>query len=241
MHEILTWLKARLETFAHLPDYGKATAKQWMNILFGETVLGVIFLVWWALENPKNPPLIVIFIAAVIVAGYFVWRADHLRLRQTLDITQALLQEWTDVASQQPAFAYYIEVVNTSEAVSILEAKVQLMEIVPEVQNLNWLPVLLRQKHDHKPPTDAEKLFDLHPGDKKHIDFVSALYGSNQFTIQHLVDGVNNQVNASQHHRLKVAVIARHTPAHYAWFEVWIDGKGVLQCKMEPKLKNSTQ
>jgi predicted membrane metal-binding protein len=80
MRRIRTWLRARLETFALLPEYGKATAKQWMNILFGETVLGVIFLIWWALANPKNPPLILIFVAAVIIAGYFVWRADHIRL-----------------------------------------------------------------------------------------------------------------------------------------------------------------
>ena len=83
------WLKTRLETLVLLPDYGKATAKQWMNILFGETVVGVIFLIWWALTNPKNPPLVLIFVVAVIVAGYFVWRADHLRL-----IAQFEIHEW---------------------------------------------------------------------------------------------------------------------------------------------------
>jgi hypothetical protein len=80
MRQILTWLKTRLETFALLPDYGKATAKQWMNILFGETVLGVVFLIWWAIANPQSPPLVLIFVAAMLVAGYFVWRADHIRL-----------------------------------------------------------------------------------------------------------------------------------------------------------------
>ncbi len=92
MHQIPTWLKARIATFTLLPDYGKATAKQWMNILFGETVVGTIFLIWWALTNPRNPPLILIFVVAVIVAGYFVWRADHIRLIPKLAVQSTRLE-----------------------------------------------------------------------------------------------------------------------------------------------------
>jgi len=43
-----------------------------MNILFGETLVGVVFLVWWALGSP---PLVFIFVLAALVAGYYVWRA----------------------------------------------------------------------------------------------------------------------------------------------------------------------
>jgi hypothetical protein len=96
MRRISTWLKTRLETFALLPEYGRAIAKQWMNILFGETVVGAIFLIWWAISNPKNPPLILIFVLAVIVAGYFAWRADHIRLMPKLSVTTLCPPNETD-------------------------------------------------------------------------------------------------------------------------------------------------
>jgi hypothetical protein len=47
-----------------------------MNILFGESLVGVVFLIWWALGSP---PLIPIFLLAALVAGYYVWRAAYLR------------------------------------------------------------------------------------------------------------------------------------------------------------------
>jgi hypothetical protein len=93
MRQISTWLKTRVETFFLLPEYGKATARQWMNILFGETVVGAIFLIWWAISNPKNPPLILIFVAAMLVAGYFAWRADHVRLMPKLAVQDVCIQE----------------------------------------------------------------------------------------------------------------------------------------------------
>jgi hypothetical protein len=74
-----------------LPDYFKTLAQQWMNILFGETVLAVVFLVWWALGTP---PLTLIFVSAAVVAGYFVWYGDHIRLVPKLEITRSYhLQE----------------------------------------------------------------------------------------------------------------------------------------------------
>jgi hypothetical protein len=108
MRRIRTWLRARLEAFALLPEYGKATAKQWMNILFGETVLGVIFLIWWALANPKNPPLILIFVAAVIIAGYFVWRADHIRLIPKFAVTELVIQPTETEANSMNLFLQII-------------------------------------------------------------------------------------------------------------------------------------
>jgi hypothetical protein len=107
MRRIFSWLKTRFETFALLPDYGKATAKQWMNILFGETVLGAVFLIWWALTNPKNPPLILIFVAAAILAGYFVWRADHVRLVPKFRLGDVGLR-WVGMASTSTERRRYV-------------------------------------------------------------------------------------------------------------------------------------
>src|ERR1039457_3417890 len=92
MRRMSGWLKTRVKTFSLLLKYGKAIAKEWMNILFGETVIGAMFLIWWAIVNPKNPPLILIFVAAIFVAGYFVWRADHIRLTPKFKVDKIIVQ-----------------------------------------------------------------------------------------------------------------------------------------------------
>lgn len=90
MRPFFSSLKLRIRTFVLLPDYFRAIAKQWMNILFGETLVGVIFLVWWALGNP---PLVPIFVAAMFVAGYYAWQAAHVRLLPGLEVSEVYCQE----------------------------------------------------------------------------------------------------------------------------------------------------
>jgi len=76
LRTLRSWLRTRFQTFDLLPEYLGAIIEEWMNILFGETIVGAGFLIWWALTNPKNPPLIAVFVVAMFVAGYYVWRAD---------------------------------------------------------------------------------------------------------------------------------------------------------------------
>jgi hypothetical protein len=97
MRKLRAWLSSR---FLSLLDYFHAIAKQWMNILFGETVVGVVFLLWWALFNPKNPPLILVFVVAMFVAGYYAWLADHSRLVPKFEVKSHCLLE-TPVVSFQ--------------------------------------------------------------------------------------------------------------------------------------------
>jgi hypothetical protein len=169
--------------------------------------------------------------------GIFVWRADHARLEQRISIIQVFKQSWSVHA--RDATAYYFEVVNKSEALTIRAIRVQLAEISPEVENLNWLPVILHQKHDNAPLPQRAKNFDLNPGEPKHIDLVSAFVQDDHFEIEHIVSGVNREVRGAGHHRLKVMVTAEDMPALFVWFDVWINEAGVLQCKMEDTGKSA--
>ena len=83
------WISRWFRQFQSFPAYLKAISQQWMNILFGETVLGVVFVVWWALGNS---PLILLFVLAVIVAGFFAWHGNHARLIPRLEIKKAIAQ-----------------------------------------------------------------------------------------------------------------------------------------------------
>jgi hypothetical protein len=227
MRPILSWLKTRLGTFSLLPEYGKATAKQWMNILFGETVVGAIFLVWWALANPKNPPLIAAFVVAVIVAGYFVWRADHVRLEKKIEVTQARKHTWDREGRE--GIQYYFGIVNKSEALTINRVRAQLMQMIPEIASISWLPITLHQQHDNL----AAQTFDLHPSEPKNIDLLTGINGEKYFNVSHIVLGPRAVVTITGRHRLKIMITGADIPILFVWFVVWMDEDGVLRCEME--------
>jgi hypothetical protein len=73
----------------HVPAYIAAICKQWVQILFGESMLAVAFLIWWALGSP---PLPVIFASAVVVAGFFVWCAEYVKSLPKFAVSDFVLQ-----------------------------------------------------------------------------------------------------------------------------------------------------
>jgi hypothetical protein len=93
MRKLRTWLIGQFEKLLLMPDYFRALAKEWLNILFGETLVGIGFLIWWALGAPTNHALIVVFVIAMFVAGYYAWRSDHARLIPQLEVLDYRLQE----------------------------------------------------------------------------------------------------------------------------------------------------
>jgi len=246
MRQFQTWLTKQLGKLLSVPDYFRALAKEWLNILFGETLVGIGFLIWWALGEPKNHSLVVVFVVAMFVAGYYAWHADHMRLAAKLEIPRMRTQEWIvqqgSANAGHFAKAYYFEVLNISEGITLENVTVQLKSMIPGVSNLNWLPVPLRLKHDN--PTDARnyaRSFNLNPREFKNVDFVSALEGNTVFTIEHVVVGANHIVPFdTDGHRLEVMVTAKDTPALLLWFKVWRDEFGLIQCEIEKDEKPRT-
>jgi len=92
MRQFLTWLIAQFEKLLLMPDYFGALAKEWLNILFGETLVGIGFLIWWALGEPKNHSLVVAFLIAMFVAGYYAWRANYIRLQPRFKVERIIAQ-----------------------------------------------------------------------------------------------------------------------------------------------------
>jgi hypothetical protein len=233
------WLIEQLGKLLLAPEYFRALRKEWLNILFGETLVGIGFLIWWALGAPTNHALIVVFVIAMFVAGYYAWCADHIRLEKRIDIAQLRTQEWTIPQGSVNAFhhakAYYLEVVNKSEGATIENVSVQLRKMVPEVPNLDWLPIPLRLKHDN--PVKAEdytRSFNLNPREPKNVDFVSALEGNTVFSVDHVVVGANHSVPFDRDgHRLQVMVTAKDMPMSLFWFKVWRDEAGLIKCEAE--------
>jgi len=67
MTTIYHWFLRQFGKLVLLPDYFRVLAKEWLNILFGETLVGIAFLLWWSLAGPSNAKLIVVFVAAMFV------------------------------------------------------------------------------------------------------------------------------------------------------------------------------
>jgi hypothetical protein len=229
------WLRARFKTFDFLPEYFEAMRPEFSNVFWGVGVgAGLPYLIYALYSQFAYPPSYVNWLAilgAVFLGGYYLWRSDHLRLQPAFEITRVIPQTWTDQNTGNHAMAYKFEVTNKSETTSILEVEAQLSEIVPTVENLEWLPVHLVHQHDRSVP--RETTFNLHPGKPKIIDFVSAFERSNQFTVLHTVSDVNSQVVGIEPRRLRVTITGRDVPSLSQWFEVSFSSEGFFLCIME--------
>jgi hypothetical protein len=221
-----------------MPDYFRALAKEWSNVLFGETLVGIGFLVWWALGAPTNHALVVVFVIAMFVAGYYAWRAQHLRLITKLEIARAWSEEWmigeNDPHSGHPARRYHLEIVNRSEGVTIEGVSVQLSDIFPQAPNFGFLPIPLHWQHDNPSRAeDQQRSVDLNPCEPRNIDFVSAIRGDNRFSVIHVVAGVNHYIPFDTGgNRLQVRIAAKNMPAFLCWFKVWRDDAGMIVCEV---------
>jgi len=239
------WLVRRFRTFDFLGDYFSSFYKNFVDIAFGVAVVGVIwavpFLLWAVVTQFTSLPAWVnwtAIIAAVFITGYYLWRADHIRLETKIEIIQISPREWPikqgDPHAGQRARAYQIEIINRSEGVTAENVSVQLCAIEPKWVNWEFLPIPLHVRHDNPTrPEDQIRAFSLDPQEQRNIDFISAFEGDNRFSVVHIVHGATWEVPYTDRNRLQVRITARNMPASFYWFKVWRDNAGRLQCEME--------
>jgi hypothetical protein len=80
MSKLKAFVLERWETLDLFWTYLRAVKTDAWNIAWGDGVLAVIFVLWWSVA--PMPPLVIasFFGFAAIIAGYYIWRTDHLRL-----------------------------------------------------------------------------------------------------------------------------------------------------------------
>jgi hypothetical protein len=76
----------RFRTFDLLPEYFRSVAAHWQDFLWGESIVAVAFTMWWLLGNPPAWAISVYLVSAMFVAGYYLWRRDHVRLMPKLEL-----------------------------------------------------------------------------------------------------------------------------------------------------------
>jgi hypothetical protein len=91
MRGISHWLKTRFQTFDLLAEYFTAAMQGAVDVLWG---VALPFLAWMVYSLFKTPaPWInwLAILSALFLAGYYVWRADHVRLIPKLAVRDSRL------------------------------------------------------------------------------------------------------------------------------------------------------
>ncbi len=74
------WITLRFREFDLLPDYFRAIASEFQRFLWGPALIAVVFVIASLLGVLPKWVTIIYLVAVMLVAGYYVWRADHVRL-----------------------------------------------------------------------------------------------------------------------------------------------------------------
>ena len=167
-----------------------------------------------------------------VILTYHELRREKLKqdeeLTPTVEIDSTpLLQQWIDASSQKPCREFYISVRNPS-ARALRNVSVYLTDISPRVENLDWLPIPLKIKHDNRSP--RHEAFDMNPGGVRHIDMVSHMMSAPHFTIEHSVAGVNDKAPLNTYVLTVRAEGASIALPYQSKFLVKLDPTGKMVC-----------
>jgi hypothetical protein len=76
---LLEFAKQRFRTLDLLSDYLRAVIAQWNDIFF-LSIPALPFVAWWYLGDPPMSIRIGVFLWILVVAGYYAWRTEHLKV-----------------------------------------------------------------------------------------------------------------------------------------------------------------
>jgi hypothetical protein len=220
-------------------EYWLAVKEHAWETFWGAGMPGIAFTIYTIYYAPARAYIPWAIAWAIFVAGYYVWRADHVRLEKKIEATYVRRHTWGRQGRQ--GVQYYFGIVNESEATTIKQVRVHLEQMIPEIESVSWLPIPLHQQHDN-PLTDMPyaKSFDLDPNEPKHIDLLTGIDGENYFHVSHIVPSVNAAVQITGRHRLKVMITGNDIPISFVWFTVWMDEDATLRCEMDPVTASTT-
>jgi hypothetical protein len=77
---IWKWLLDWARSLNLFPDYFQALRENFLNVIFGPSVLAVIYGIWSLIAVPPLSITLLFLGGAALLASYYVWRADHLQL-----------------------------------------------------------------------------------------------------------------------------------------------------------------
>jgi hypothetical protein len=180
MRPIVQWFKRRFTSFDLLPEYFTAAAKEMQNVLWGALLPFVGWGIWFIVSTPPAWVNWMAVLLAVLLGGYYTWRADHIRLLPRFEVKRFHVQHTP--ANLGRFVIVQLELACTTEAV-VEECQGWLLAIkhkYPEgsgVESVKWEetainePLVLQWSI-----SDSYDPVSLHPGVLKRLN-VFSFYG----------------------------------------------------------------
>jgi hypothetical protein len=79
LQNILDWFQNHAKTLDLLPEYTRSVYARWNDYLWGELPVAPV-VIWWIFGSPPMWVVVPTFFWAFLIAGYYVWRGEHLKL-----------------------------------------------------------------------------------------------------------------------------------------------------------------
>src|SRR5882762_7998254 len=97
MRRIWKAIVQQFKTLELLKDYFLSVKAQAWNLAWGPGLIAISFCLWWAQRPTPMPNLnVALFLGgALVLAGYYLWRADHVRLIPKIQLTEFVLKPTT--------------------------------------------------------------------------------------------------------------------------------------------------
>ncbi len=89
---MLRWLKGRFYTYDLVGDYFIAVKSTGWDLLWGASIPSIAYCLWWFKSVPPWWVTMIFLLALVFVSGYYLWRADHVRLMPQFAVKSAVIQ-----------------------------------------------------------------------------------------------------------------------------------------------------
>ncbi len=87
MHRFWKFLKAHYRAYNLLPDYLSAVKHAGWDVLWAPIMPSIAYWLLWFRPNPPAGWITTIYVVwVVLIAGYFLWRADHVRLIPKIEL-----------------------------------------------------------------------------------------------------------------------------------------------------------
>ncbi|MGB6715479.1 MAG: hypothetical protein WBE47_00865 [Candidatus Acidiferrales bacterium] len=100
MSRISRWFNRQFGTFDLLPQYFAAAAGAMQDVLWGALLPFVAWGIWFIVSNPPTWVNVTAVGIALFLAGYYVWRADHVRLMPKLGLNAPVIVDTTTNVAQ---------------------------------------------------------------------------------------------------------------------------------------------
>lgn len=185
MRTILKWIRGRFRSFDYLPEYFHAVRLHFLDVTWGIGVgAAVPYMIYGLYSLFKTPtPLVnwLAIIGALFLAGYYLWRADHIRLIPQLSIAATRLQEMlipvNNVRGHDVQIFCQIVPKCLTES-PVYECRGHLKEVrrwaVDRWQVTDLGPLVLRWANTH------EQEISLHPGAENVLNLCFITYSTQQ-------------------------------------------------------------